>query len=164
MAVGRHWLLAGGRDGRTHLLRASDGLLHSSWPGAIFIRSVAINANETWAAVGSQDGVVRIMSLPAGKVLATCRDHAASVDGVAIDSWPGQFLVTCSKENRVHIYNLADFLPTPHVTLTVPSGPVRGLCFMPHTKTFVFIAGPETAVRVWNLNELQRHLTVMGIP
>jgi WD40 repeat protein len=164
LAVGRQWLLTGARDGKAHLLRVSDGQPHTSWLGPdIPVRSVAINGDETWAAVGSQDGAVRIMSVPEGKVLATLRDHTDSVDGVATDSTE-QFLVTCSKENRVHIYTLAGHLPTLYATLTLPSGPVRGLSFMPHSQKFVLIAGPETAVRLWDLNELQRHLTVIGVP
>jgi WD40 repeat protein len=161
LAAGRQWLLAGGRDGQTHLLRTSDGKRHSSWPGPdVPIRSLAISADESWAAVGSQDGVVRFMSLPQGDLIATCQDHTDSVDGLALDP-ANKFLLTCSKENRVHIYSLQNGLPRLYVTLALPAGPVSGLCFHPQGKQFALIAGPETAVRVWNLDRLQQRLAVL---
>src|SRR5262249_28168517 len=133
LTAGSRWLLAGARDGVTYLLRTSDGQPQTSWPGPdVPIRSVVFSADETWAAVGWPSGLVRIMRVPEGHVLATCHDHTDSVDGLAIDS-TGQFLVTCSKENRVHIYTLAGHQPRLYATLTVPTGPVRGLAFMPHT-------------------------------
>jgi WD40 repeat protein len=163
LAVGSQWLLAGARDGQTHLLRTSDGKPEKTWAGPDApVRSVLLSADETWAAVGSQNGLVRILSVPEGNVLATCHDHADSVDGLAIDS-TGQFLVTCSKENRVHIYTLTGHQPRLYATLTLPTGPVRGLSFMPHSKRFALIAGSETAVRVWDLDVLQQHLAELSL-
>jgi WD40 repeat protein len=163
LAAGRRWLLAGARDGQTHLLRTSDGKLANSWPGPdLPIRSLALSADESWAAVGAQNGLVRIMSIPDGTVMATCHDHTESVDGLAIDS-AGQFLITCSKENRVHIYTLAGHQPTLYATLTMPTGPVRGLSFHPDGKRFALIAGPESAVRVWHLDKLQTRLAELRL-
>ena len=162
--AGRRWVLCGGRDGQTRLLHAEDGKLHSTWPGPdVPIRSVAISAAESWAAVGSQDGIVRIMSLPDGKVLGTLQDHAGSVDGLAIDA-ADRFMVTCSTENRVHIYALQGGLPRLYATLTLPTGPVRGLCFHPGGKQFACISGKETAVRLWNLAKLQERFAELGLP
>jgi WD40 repeat protein len=163
LAAGRQWLLAGARNGQTCVLRTSDGKPQTTWPGPDApIRSLALSADETWAAVGAQNGVVRIMSIPEGRVLATCHDHTDSVDGVAIDP-ATQFLVTCSRENRVHIYTLSGTQPTLYATLMLPTGPVRGLSFHPNGKQFTLIAGPETAVRVWHLDKLQSRLGELGL-
>jgi eukaryotic-like serine/threonine-protein kinase len=164
LAAGRRWLLAGGRDGQTHLLRTSDGKREASWPGPNTpIRSLAISADESWAAVGFQNGLVRIIDLPGGNVRAALQDHHDSVDGLAVDS-ADKFLVTCSKKNRVHVYALADGLPRLYVTLTLPTGPVRGISFMPHTRQFALISGAETAVRLWDLDKLQQRLAALGLP
>jgi serine/threonine protein kinase/WD40 repeat protein len=164
LAVGRRWLLAGGRDGQTHLLRTSDGRWEASWPGPNApVRSLAISANESWAAVGFQNGLVRIIDLPGGNVRAAWQDHHESVDGLAVDD-ADKFLVTCAKENRVHVYVLAGGMPRRYMTLTLPPGPVHGLSFIPHTGQLSLIAGAETAVRVWNLDKAQQRLSELGLP
>jgi WD40 repeat protein len=163
LAVGRRWLLSGARNGETHVLRLDDGKLQATWAGPdVPIRSVAISACEDWAAVGAQDGLVRIMSLPEGKVLGTCHDHTGSVDGLAIDP-SDKFLVSCSTDNRVQLYQLQSGLPQLFATLTVPTGPVRGLCFHPQRQQVALIAGPETAVRFWDLDRLQERFGELGL-
>jgi serine/threonine protein kinase/WD40 repeat protein len=164
LAAGRRWVLAGGRDGGVHLLNADDGKRVSSWPGPeVPVRSIAIAPDETWAAVGSQNGHVRIMSLPDGTVRATLQDHTESVDGLAIDA-AGKWLITASREPRVHLYRLDCAVPERYATLTMPAGPVRGLCFHPDGKQFALIAGPETAVRVWSLSALEKRWSQVGLP
>jgi hypothetical protein len=87
-------------------------------------------AGRQWVLVGARDGLTHLLR---------------TSDGNQQTSWPGpdsaaQFFVTCSKENRVHIYNLADNLPRLYATLTLLTGPVRELSFIPHTKKLALIA------------------------
>lgn len=164
LAAGNRWIMVGGRDGQTHLLNASDGKLSASWPGpGAPIRSIAISASETWAAIASQDGQVRIVNLPDGKLLASWRDDSASLTGIAIAP-SDAFLATASTQNRVHVYAVADRQPRHFATLSFPAGPVRSLCFLPKANQLALIAGPETAVRVWDLDQFQDRLTNLHLP
>jgi WD40 repeat protein len=72
LAVGERRVVAGLLNGTTKLLRAGDGQLEKDWcnPGEFPVRSVALSADERVAASGTQKGLLQIVRVPEGEVMA----------------------------------------------------------------------------------------------
>src|SRR5262249_28930141 len=85
LAAGRRWVLAGGRDGATRLLRAEDARLEGTLagPGAA-VRAVALSPDESLAAAGTQQGIVRLYRLPEGKHVADLTEQRGAIEAVAL--------------------------------------------------------------------------------
>jgi WD40 repeat protein len=160
LAVGRHRVLAGGRDGTLRLLRAADGSLEAAWPASAGpIHSVALSADETLAAVGTARGEVRLLRLPDGHVLFEGSPHGDSVVAVA---FAGARLASGSRDRTVKLWDCGPGGMTEYLTFRT-AGPVRSLAFTPDGANLAILLERERAVRVWRLGRLRERFVQLGI-
>ncbi len=84
LAVTDRWVLAGGRDGDTRLLRPDDGQLEAilQGPGSP-VQSLAVRTDGSVAAFGTLKGVVRLVALTSRQTLADLEGHRDSVESLA---------------------------------------------------------------------------------
>jgi serine/threonine protein kinase/WD40 repeat protein len=160
LAVGKRWVLAGGRDGTLRLLRAADGRREASWSVSTSpIHSVALSADETLAAVGTGKGEVRLLRLPDGLVLSEGCPHGDSVEAVA---FAGARLATGSRDRTVKLWDCGPGGTTEYLTFRT-AGPVRSLAFTPCGAELAVLLERERAVRVWHLDRLRERFAQLGI-
>jgi WD40 repeat protein len=154
LAAGRNWVLAGGRDGLTRLVRSQDGQVERLWPGpGSPVRALTLSGDERWAALGFQEGEIRLIRIPSGEVAAVLNDHGQGV--TALDFSPdGRLLAAGFRDGRVHLYHCSEKTCRLVLSLTLPSGPVTALKFQSGGRKLALAIAPETAVRFWNLDRL----------
>jgi WD40 repeat protein len=166
LQAGQKGTLVGTRDGRVHWLDPSLGTSLESWTGAgVEVVTLALCEEADLALVGSENGVVRGLSLPSGKTLF---DLAADDSAIlALAATPnGKVLVTASADRTLKIwernagsnssYELFCALPeTASLTRTLRlSADGKYLAALGRTT--------ETAV-LWNLPQLRAELQRLGI-
>lgn len=162
LSAGRQRVLAGGRNGVIHQLRSSDGQAEQAWtgPGGP-VRSVAQNAEETLAVVGTQTGRVQVHRLASGAKVADLGEHQGSVE-VAAFSPDGRWLATGSRDGEVRVFWSDRDEYRPLLSLQTASGPVAALAFGTGGELFL-LDGRSRGVRVWRLESLWRRLVQMGL-
>src|SRR5205823_6081348 len=120
------------------------------------VRSVALSADETLAALGTQQGIVRLVQVPSGDKLRDLEGHTESVETVAF-SPDGCVLATGSRDRTIRLYRRdpgPDASFRPWIQLRSPSGPVSQLAFHPDGTRLVYLVQNETGLRVWHLDRL----------
>ncbi|HZY83569.1 MAG TPA: hypothetical protein VFE78_01950, partial [Gemmataceae bacterium] len=160
LAVGRQWVLAGGRDGTLRLLHACDGRRVASWSVSTSpILSVALSADETLAAVGTGKGEVRLLRLPDGQVLYEGCPHGDSVEAVA---FAGARLASGSRDRTVKLWDCGPAGMSEYLTFRT-AAPVRSLAFAADGAALAVLLERERAVRVWHLDRLRERFAQLGI-
>ncbi len=162
VCAGGVWVLAGSQDSTTSLLRIKGGGRERYWanPGGPVI-SVALSADDSLAASGTQKGLVLIVRVPSGEPLAELKAHRDVVQSVAF-SPDGKLLATGSRDKTVRLWQHSRGTFLELVALPSP-GPVIQLCFTPDSSKLAMVVANECAVRVWDLDQLQARLTKMAL-
>jgi WD40 repeat protein len=157
LAAGKRWVLAGGRDGGTRLLRSVDGRPEKGLPplGAP-VRAAALSPDESLAVLTSQRGEVRVVRVPAGELVATLALHQNEVTAVSF-SGDGRLLATASLDRTIHLHVARDGSFRHLLTLRA-HGRVVALHLSADGTRLAFLARNETAARVWDLGRLHRRL------
>jgi WD40 repeat protein len=161
VSVGQTRTAVCGRDGRLRLFDAATvRVLWSRWVANAPLGSVALSPDETWAAVGSERGDLRLLSTRDG---ATTTALTPQRDWVTALSWSGEHLLASgSRDRTVKLWRCEDGVLTELITLRQPA-PVRWLGFHPDgVRLYVLLEG-ERAVRIWHLDRLRDRLTETGL-
>ena len=148
-------------DGKSVVAVSQSGLHVYSWPAlnrqrtiksfASNLHCVEFSPNGKHIAIGggnpSEDGIVELLSWPAGESLTKFDDHSDSVRSVA---WLNETrLLTASIDREIKLWDLE--MPTnPILTLEGHSRSVHALCLLKDNKTLIS-AGIDQSVRVWDL-------------
>src|SRR5262249_14788346 len=163
LAAGRRWVLAGGRDGATRLLRAEDARLERALagPGAA-VRAVALSPDESLAAAGTQQGILRLYRRPEGKRVADLTEQRGAVEAVAF-SPGGELLAAGGRDREVLLYAMRGGGARLLVRLPCPGGTVQALRFHPDGDRLAVVVQGEKAARLWHLGLLRRRHGEMGL-
>ncbi|MCR9292423.1 MAG: WD40 repeat domain-containing protein [bacterium] len=148
-------------DGKSVVAVSQSGLHVYSWPAlkrqrmietsASNLHCVEFSPNGKHIAIGggnpSEDGIVELLSWPAGELLTRFDDHSDSVRSVA---WLNETrLLTASIDREIKLWNL-EMSTNPILTLEGHSRSVHALCLLKDNKTLIS-AGIDQSVRVWDL-------------
>lgn len=109
--------------------------------------SVALSPDGRTLASGSNDRMIKLWSLPAGKLLHTLPGHRSDVLSVAI-SPDGRTLASGSKDRTIKLWSL----PTGKLlhTLSGHSGMLRSVAFSPDGQILASSSWDKT-IRIWQL-------------
>jgi serine/threonine protein kinase/WD40 repeat protein len=160
VSAGRTRVVAGGRDGRLHLFTTAEvKTLWSKKAADTPLRSVALSADETLAAAGSDRGDVRLLRTADGETLSALTPHRDRVEALA---WSGRLLASGSGDRTVKLWDYAGGKLTELLTLRQPDR-VRWLAFHPDGVRLFVLLDRERAVRVWHLDRLRARLTELAL-
>jgi WD40 repeat protein len=161
VAVGRRWVAAGADNGLVYLLRAPE-VRGEAMPQVADnpVRSVALTADETVAAAGTDTGEVCLIRVPGGEVLARLPAHRDRITAVAFSG--NRLLATGSRDHTVRLWQGDGAGWREVITLSLPA-PVRWLAFHPDGIRLFVLLDQELAVRVWHLDRLRTQLTELGL-
>lgn len=111
------------------------------------LTALAIHADSTRAAVGAQDGVVRLVQVKTGRILGAFEGHTDSVEMIAFSSGPGHaFFASASLDHTIRVVDLTTLLPL--ATCTYDAG-VAGVRF--HlTQPLIYGWSLDGTTRVWD--------------
>ncbi len=148
-------------DGKSVVAVSQSGLHVFAWPALDRLRTIKTSASNLHCveyspsgkciAIGggnpSEDGIVEILSWPAGELLTKFDDHSDSVRSVA---WVDETrFLTASIDREIKLWDLE--MPTnPILTLEGHSRSIHALCLLTDNKTLIS-AGIDQSVRVWDL-------------
>jgi WD40 repeat protein len=160
LAAGKEWVLAGGRDGCVHFMRADTGTRVASRRAAYSpIRSLALTSDGTMAVAGTESGELRVLTVPGGEVVSELAPHADRVTGL---SFAGDLMASASRDCSVTLWRRDGQRLIELMTLPA-TGPVRGLSFFPDGRRLMVIVEKERAVRIWHLDRLDTLLGRLGL-
>jgi WD40 repeat protein len=152
LAAGQHWVVVAGRDGFARLLRASDaGLASSRRCSNSPLSAAALNASETIAAVGSEQGEIILLEVPSGAVLARLPAHTDVVTSLVFAG--DTLLVSGSRDRTVRLTEWDSRVARDLFTLRM-GGSVVQVCLTPDNRCLVVLLHEERAARLWRLERL----------
>ena len=163
LRAGRQWLLVGARDG-VRLFHQADGRMESLWTtpyGAA--TSLALSDDEKVAAVGFQNGRLRLISVPEGRVLVDIEAHHKSIDALDLaNSAQGIYLVSGARDRTFRLWRFNSTALEP--LLSVPTEkPVRHLRLSPDGQKLLMVCDQEYAARLWHLDRLAERLAALRL-
>lgn len=162
--VGNNWVVVGGRDGNGRLLRTGNAKLEKILPGSpeATVFSIALRGDEQLAAMGCNDGQLRLYQIPTGKkLLPPAVSHSAVVTSVTF-SPEGQWLVSGSADRHVHLYRRLENRYHLYLRIPMPDR-IRHVRFHPHGNQLGIVVENESAVRVWHLDRLDAELAKLNL-
>lgn len=133
-------------------------------PGFALVEGV-LNEDGQWVVgCGGQDGSVRLLSLPEGKLLRRLKGHQAEVTRLAVSPPSAgnglpRLLVTGSEDQTLRVWSLPDGVALK--TLAGHSGAIWSLAISPDGRWLASGSHDRTA-RVWSLPEGQLLTTLKG--
>jgi WD40 repeat protein len=154
----------GTRDGRILWLDAQSGKAQGSWTGpGNEVVSAALCEEAGLALVGSENGRVRCLSIPAGEVQF---DFVADDSAIlALDATPdAQTLVTATGNRSLSVWK-RDSAGTYSVYCHLPECATasKGLALSSNGKYLAVLSSVTGSVELWNLPLLQAELQRLGI-
>ena len=135
-------------------LRSKPPTWHAPWKlhrviaGHIgWVRSVAIEPNNSWFATGSADRTIKIWDLASGKLKLTLTGHISAVRGLAV-STRHPYLFSAGEDKQVKCWDLETNKVVRHY-----HGHLGGVyCLAVHPTLDVFITGArDSSARVWDI-------------
>jgi serine/threonine protein kinase/WD40 repeat protein len=162
VSAGRSWVIAGGRDGRFHVLSTAGVPLKCGVGPGGPVSAAALAADESFAVLGSQHGKLIVVSVPGGERLAELPAHDDAVEAVTFDAH-AHFLATGGRDRSVRLW-LRDGL-TFRLVLSLRSLPaaVRELCLSADGSQLGMLLQGEAAVRLWDLAWLRQRCEDLGL-
>jgi serine/threonine protein kinase/WD40 repeat protein len=162
VVVGKRWVLVGAGDGSGYLLDADTAQQQQvlSGPGGP-VRSVALSQDERLAALGSQNGVVRLVSIPDGEIVADLKGHTQSVQAFGF-SRDGRLLASGSRDGSIRLWVRRGSYQH-WLTLHPSHRPVKSLFLTPDGNKLAVLYHNETGIRLWHLERLRQALAEMGL-
>ena len=165
LTVGRHWLAVGGQDGDVRLFattkpKVAKTVLQGQGSPVLVCD---LNSTETLLASGTQQGLVRIHSVPDGKLLGSLEAHSHRVEALDFSS-DDRFLLSASRDRILRLWQKQGMKFEPFLTLKSPTGAVVHAEFTPDGKKLAVLLRGESAVRLWHLDRLCETLEAMNIP
>ncbi len=161
VAVGPRWVVAAGRDGFAHLLRAADGGHQASRRvSKAPLTRVALSPDEPVAALGSFKGEVQLWLVPDGAPVAVAPAHEARVTAIAFAR--GGLFATGSRDRTIRLWRRSGSSAEAVLTLRV-TRPVQELAFTPDGRKLLVLLRDERAVRVWHLDRMEERLAALGL-
>jgi WD40 repeat protein len=154
LCVGKQYAAVGVRDGSLAILAAADARqLCSQSLGEGPVQALAFDQDEKWAAFGTFNGTVGLVSLPDGKVHDLRKVHRDSVETIAFVG--PDLIASGSLDRSVRLWRRTAGGLEEVLTLSFVGPVIRVLSTGSHLA--VLVQG-ERAVRLWNLAKLQREL------
>src|SRR5262249_47622747 len=124
------------------------------------VRCVALNADETLVAAGTDRGDLRLLRAAGAEILTRLTPHR---DGVTALSFAGNgLLASGSRDKTVKLWRGGGETRAEGRTLRRPA-PVRWLAFHPDGVRLFVLVGGERAVRVWHLARPTSRLAEMTL-
>ena len=165
LAATNSWVLAGGRDGFVFVFRTSEfPQLKESWACSDQpVTSLALNAAETIAAVGTENGILTLRRIPSGKPIDERRIVQSGAIAALAFSDDGRFLVSGAQDLSIRLWRVIDDSMVELLTLRSPTGPIHSARFTPDGQRLFTVANGDAAVRVWHLDVMQRTLKPLGL-
>ncbi len=162
LAAGRERVLAGGRDGRVHLLRAVDGQPERSWagPGGP-VSAAALLADESLGAVGTRDGRLHVHDLSGDGKLLDASAHDDAVEALAFA--PSGLLASGSRDRSVKLWRRDGNRYELLLSLRGFPRAVRDLRFDEEGRRLFILLEYGAGVRVWDLERLRAECEALGI-
>jgi WD40 repeat protein len=151
-------VVAGSNDGCIHILEAAHAKLIAtiSLAGYVFT-SVALDPDEKFAVVGTQNGFLIFIDLESNTETSVVPLPAGAVTALSF-SRDGKYLAVGTRTRLFQIWKRTGPGYEQVLNLdTLPSG-IRDLSFSPTDDCLMVVLDNERAVRVWDLEQLQKHL------
>jgi len=108
--------------------------------------AVQMTSDGGFAAVGSEDGVIRVVEATSGKVLRSIHAHEGAITALALDP-SGSLLASASEDKHAKIWRFSDLSPLADLSGHVAE--VRSICFSGDASR-VFTAGDDRTMRIWD--------------
>lgn len=163
LAVGKDWILAGSEKVGAILLGAKDGQLRGNWPSPDeSVTSVAMRPDESLAALGTDKGLLRVVCIPDGRVLAKRQAHAGRIRSLSFRG-DGAILASASHDGTVRLIRIDRESAEPILTLSFDDRPVDAVRFVEKGESLAVLLRGETAVRRMHLGPLRERLRTMGL-
>jgi WD40 repeat protein len=159
LAAGRGLLLAGGADGRVYRFSPAGGRPTAEYPVfPVPISALALAADESVAVAGSEEGGVRVIELPGGRVLVDLPGaHRDEVTAAAVR--PGGWFATGSRDKAVKLWNRSGDL----VLSVNQTRPAHRVFVSSDGQTLTTLAAGERGLRRWDLVAQRRELAALGL-
>ncbi len=109
-------------------------------------RSIALSADNKFAAIGEETGKIKVYDLSNGQVAKNLQGHTGPVTGVAFTA-DGTRLVTGSQDKTFRVFNLADGMQIASVETPAPVNAVAVVT----DNTQVATGGADNMLRIWAL-------------
>jgi WD40 repeat protein len=113
-------------------------------------RSLATSADGKWAAIGEENGKIRIFEVATGKLAKTLEGHSGAATGVAFTA-DGTKLVSGSQDKTFRVWNVAD--QKELVKIETPA-PVNAVALVAEGKT-IATGGGDNIIRLYALPDAQ---------
>lgn len=126
---------------------------HVGW-----VRSVAVEPENTWFATGSADRTIKVWDLASGKLKLTLAGHIAAVRGLAIsDKRP--YMFSAGEDKMVKCWDLEQNKVVRHY-----HGHLSGVyaCALHPTLDLIMTAGRDAVVRVWDMRSRRQVFALQG--
>lgn len=107
--------------------------------------SMAASSDGQWAAVGQENGKIKLFELSSGKLAKTFEGYAAAVSGVGF-STDGSKLVSGSQDKTCRVWAVAD---GKQIAVIETPAEVNAVCFANEDKVVV-TGGKDNSIRVWS--------------
>jgi WD40 repeat protein len=162
LLAGRRWALVGCGDGTVHLLTADVARPVAGWRVAdAAVRALALNADESLAAVGCVTGELCALRLPSGEKAAALRAHQDAVSTVAFAG--GGLLASGGCDESVRLWHWDGGRLHEVLTLRTPTD-VEEVAVTPDGRWLAALLRGERALRLWDLGQLAERLAEVGLP
>ncbi|QDU25790.1 Chromosome partition protein Smc [Anatilimnocola aggregata] len=113
-------------------------------------RSLATSVDGKWAAIGEENGKVRIFEIATGKVAKTLEGHSAAATGVAFTA-DSTNLVTGSQDKTFRVWNIADQKELAKIETPAP---VNAVALVAEGKQ-IAAGGADNIIRLYALPDAQ---------
>ncbi len=114
------------------------------------VRSLATSADGKWAAIGEENGKIRIFDVATGKVAKTLEGHTAAATGVAFNA-DATKLVSGSQDKTFRVWSVADQKELAKIETPAP---VNAVALVAEGKT-VATGGGDNIIRLYALPDAQ---------
>jgi WD40 repeat protein len=166
LTLAEPWIVAGGRDGLTRLLRLDAGKValvrqwdHADGP----IHALALRPDGGLVVSGTSGGSLITIRLPEGVPSLAVEDaHLGGVTDLAI-SPDGRTLASGGFDRAVRLWRIKGQTLRLVATLGVATGGILDLDFAPDGRSLAVAVEGEHALRLWRLDRLEASWDELGI-